>query len=188
MERSEEAAGAVAAPELSAWGRLRARWWFRWGMDGVILLAVVWAVMAWQGRNLLDSRAAAPPLRLATLDGGVVDLTALRGREVVLFFWAPWCGVCEAESGAISSLYHSQDGPEDAAVLSVALGYQDRAQVEGFVAEHGVDYPVLLGTDETAAAYRIDKFPTVYVLDEEGRIKSSTVGYSTSWGLRARLW
>lgn len=174
----------AAAPQ-STWSRLRLKWWFRWGTDGLLMVAIIWAVLAWQGRNLLDTREPAPAFQLTSMDGKTVALEDLKGKQVVLAFWAPWCTVCAAESSTISSLHQSVG--DDVVVMSVALGYDNRAQVQAWMTEHAVDYPVLLGDPSMAETWHIDKFPTVYVLDEEGAIKGATVGYSTEWGLRARL-
>lgn len=75
-----------------------------------------------------------------------------------------------------------------ARVVSVALAYQDRAQVQSYVGENDVDYPVWLGNDELATRLHIDSFPTVYFLDRQGRISGSAVGYTTTLGLLFRLW
>lgn len=176
---------ATPPEPTSWWKRMRARWWFRWATDGLLMIAVIWVIFAWQGRNLLDDRTAAPPLALTSMEGARVDLQSLAGKQVVLAFWAPWCTVCAAETGMISSLHRSV-GP-DVVVLSVVLGWDDRAQVEAWMTEHGVDYPVLLGDRAVADAWKIDRFPTIYILDEQGAIKDATVGYSTEWGVRARL-
>lgn len=75
-----------------------------------------------------------------------------------------------------------------ARVVSVALAYQDRGQVERYVHENDVDYPVWFGNDELAARLNINSFPTVYFVDREGRISGSAVGYTTTLGLLFRLW
>jgi hypothetical protein len=52
----------------------------------------------------------------------------------------------------------------------------------------GLNYPVLLGNDQVMRAFRIDAFPTTYVVSEDGRIEDAAVGYTTGFGLRWRLW
>lgn len=176
-------------PPASAWARARAwvkaRWWARWGVDGLMALAVVWVIMAWQSADLLDAGEPAPAFELRQLEGEARTL-ATPGKKTLVVFWAPWCGVCRTETGTISSLHDGGKG--DYEVVSVVLGYENLASVRSFVEEEGVDYPVLLGDASVRSAFNISKYPTFYILDEEGRVEDTMVGYTTGVGLRMRLW
>ena len=154
-------------------------------MDLLLAAAVFVGVTSFQGRNLIEGGAPAPDFSLEALDGGRHTLSEHRGKRVLLVFWAPWCGVCKVESGNVSAIHAS--GDEGVEVLSVVVGYEDRAAVERFVEEHGVDYPVLMGDGRLARQYAVTKFPTLYVVDEEGRIEHAELGYTSELGLRWRL-
>lgn len=175
---------------LSAWARARAwvkaRWWARWGVDGLLAIVVLSAIMTWQSASLLDDGVPAPDFALRALDGPNQSLSEYRGKKTLLVFWAPWCGVCRTETDTISSIYDGGRG--DYNVVSVALGYEDIASVKEFVTTEGVDYPVLLGHAGVRDAYAVEKYPTLYILDEEGRVEDTMIGYTTGIGLRARLW
>lgn len=167
----------------AAWTHARRRRWVRWTIDVAIILVAVFAVGAWQTRGHL--RDAAPPFTAPLLEGGEVSLSSLRGKPVLLEFWAPWCTVCKAQSQNISWLKALV--AERAHVYSIASSYEDRAQVDSYVRDKAVDYPVLLGGEQLARQYKVDAYPTLYFLDRDGRIKHSAVGYTTSVGLLWRL-
>jgi thiol-disulfide isomerase/thioredoxin len=152
--------------------------------DALLLLAVVAAVGLWQTRGLLAS-GTAPALSLRALDGQPASLAALRGKPALVAFWAPWCGVCSAQSDNLSRV--RRWAGDRAHVVSVAAAYGDEAEVRKHVADKGIDYPVWLGGDEAAPAFRVEVYPTIYFLDAEGRVKGSVAGYTTTLGMLARL-
>ncbi|XXF75018.1 TlpA disulfide reductase family protein [Myxococcaceae bacterium GXIMD 01537] len=169
-----------------AWGRARERRWVRWGADLALFALLALAVTAWQTRNLPGGGTPAPDFTLRTLSGEQVRLADLRGKPVVIAFWAPWCGVCKVESSTLSALQSTVG--ERAHVISVALAYDDEASVRRFAQERAVDYPVLLGDDALQRAFRVEMFPTVFILSPEGRIEQAAVGYTSQLGLLWRLW
>jgi thiol-disulfide isomerase/thioredoxin len=175
----------VSAPAraLARFLALRERRWFRWTMDLVVLLALLTAIGAWQARHHL--RGAPPEVALRTLDGAPASLASLRGKPAMVAFWAPWCGVCGAQSRNVG--WAMRLAGERARVVSIATSFEDVAQVRAYVADHEVAYPVLLGGDDAVRAFRVDAYPTLYFLDAEGRITGSAAGYTTTAGMLARL-
>jgi thiol-disulfide isomerase/thioredoxin len=164
--------------------RIRQRVWARWGIDLAILAALVLGIGAWQTRTHLSS-GEMPSAVLTTLDGERVSLESLRGKPVLVAFWAPWCSVCAADSQNLSWV-RSVSG-DRARVVSVAASFEDVGQVRAYVRDHGVDYPVLLGDDALLRAFHVEAFPTAYFLDARGRVQRSVTGYTTTPGLLARL-
>ena len=72
-------------------------------------------------------------------------------------------------------------------MVSVVLDYQGRADIEKFIDEQGVDYPVLMGDRQTAVDYNVSAYPTMYIIDEEGKIEHAVAGYSTTLGMLWRV-
>lgn len=127
----------------------------------------------------------APRLVLHDLDDNRVSLSDQRGKTVVLYFFAPWCSVCHASSHNVNVL--RQAYPEsELAVFAVGLGYETVNELKQFAGKHELSVPVLIGTDETNADYRVSAFPSVYILNGAGEISHRLIGYTTEWGLRLR--
>ena len=165
--------------------RYRTKKTFRWAVDLCAVLIILVAVGAYQTRN--HPRGAAPAYTFTTPDQQSVALSSLTGKPTLIAVWAPWCGVCKAESGNVSRV-HSWLGAR-ANVVSVATGFNDVSEVRQYMTAQGVDYPVLLAQDDFQRVMHVEAFPTVFVLDSQGRIVSSTQGYTTTLGMMWRvLW
>ena len=156
--------------------------WKRWLVNGVLILAIFLAVTTWQGVDLVSKQKSAPSFRLPTISGAPVALEDLRGRRVLLFFFAPWCKVCDLSISNLNWVRKLRD-EELVSIFAVALSYTELQSVEAFLERNVLDVPVLLGTPELLNSYRIRAFPTVYTLNESGKIDGSTVGYTTTLGL-----
>ncbi len=158
--------------------------WKVWLRDGAFALLIVFGVGFFQTRSHL--RGPAPTFSLQQLSGGTVDSASLKGKPVLLAFWAPWCGVCKTTSANVE--WTRKLIGDHASVYSVAASYQGLADVQKYIGDRGAQYPVLLGNDDTVRDFKVDAYPTFYFLDENGQIKGSAVGYTTTLGLLARLW
>lgn len=150
-----------------------------------LLGVLYWGMSTWQTANLLQSGMAAPAFALSTLEGEEFSLQNLRGKRVLLHFWATWCGVCRQEHDALNAIYDGL-GPDEV-LLAVVLDVDNLEPVRIAMREGKVRYPVLLGTDRIQKDYRVSAFPTNYYVDPAGKIAAATVGMTTRWGMNARL-
>jgi len=178
------AAPSVLARVRAGWRAARKRWWSRWAIDIALVIFIFWAIGRYQSRNLLDDEVMAPAFTLTDLDGVERSLSDYRGQTVVLLFWAPWCTVCSLESDNWARL---QGWRDDIRVLAVAGAWETRSSVEEFVGDDREVYPVLLGDDAVLKAYKVDSFPTHYIIDPDGRIAWQGAGYSPTISLWLRL-
>ncbi len=159
---------------------------------GFLVVAPLVAVLLLNlGRDphLIDSPLvgrAAPEFTLQPLDGGApVTLASLRGRPVVLNFWATWCVPCFQEHPLLVSAARALG---DRARF-VGVIYEDsEEQVQGFLARQGSAYPSLLDPgSRTAIAFGIFGVPETYFIDAEGRIAAKHVGPLDAASLEAKL-
>lgn len=115
----------------------------------------------------------APDFELKTLTGETVKLSSLKGKKIMLNFWATWCGPCKAEMPAIEQL--SKEVDSDVAILAVNIDPQ--LDVKGFVEKNGITFPILLDEeDEVNAMYQIISIPTTYFIDSKGIIQDKFIG------------
>jgi cytochrome c biogenesis protein CcmG, thiol:disulfide interchange protein DsbE len=116
--------------------------------------------------------------RLPVLGGaGTGSLASLRGKVVLLNFWATWCAPCREEIPALEALHRSHAGR--VVVLGASVFSSDR-DTEAFLREHGVDYPVFYGSFELMEKYdRVAVIPTTFVIDGKGEIAAKVVGART---------
>jgi thiol-disulfide isomerase/thioredoxin len=158
----------------------------RLAAEVLLVVAIVAGVHAWQSRGLLDAdqRGAAPALDLVDLDGHPWSNRDLAGRPAVVYFFAPWCGVCAASSPQLR-WFHRWRGDE-VTVLLVGLDWASTQELRDYAARHALAMPVLAGDAATGAAFRVGAYPTYYVLDREGRIARRDLGFTTTPGLWLR--
>jgi thiol-disulfide isomerase/thioredoxin len=128
--------------------------------------------------------AAAPPWSdVASASSAFPEtLDALRGRVVLLDFWATWCGPCRAMTSSLGAL-QAQYGARGLSV--VGLSTEDLQRVASFARRTSMPYPV--GSDQnaqTARSYGIVSLPTVVVIDKHGVVRDLTIGYDASAATR----
>ena len=119
-----------------------------------------------------------PDFTLDTLDGNTVTLSELRGKVVVINFWATWCPPCRAETPALQKSYE-QYKDSGVVILGVDLTNQDViSEVESFVQEFGLTYPILLDRDGSVSnsLYQIKGLPSTFFVNREGIIRTVLVG------------
>jgi cytochrome c biogenesis protein CcmG/thiol:disulfide interchange protein DsbE len=115
--------------------------------------------------------ARAPTFALASLSGGsTVSLASLRGKTVVLNFFASWCDPCKREAPVLEQLWRD-DRSHNLVVLGVDAN-DSRSDAERFVRAHGVTYPIVSDPNGLVAAnrYGIANLPATWVLNPQGRI------------------
>jgi thiol-disulfide isomerase/thioredoxin len=116
-----------------------------------------------------DTPRPAPAFSLKDLNGRTVELADLKGKVVLLDFWATWCAPCVASMPRLQKL-HQKYAAKGFAVVGVAIDEKGAAVVAPMVSKKKVTYPVLLGTEAAWTAYQVKSLPALFVIDREGRI------------------
>lgn len=120
----------------------------------------------------------APETVGTTLSGDSFDLRDLRGRWVVVNFFATWCPGCVTEHPELVEFTERNAGPTDPALVSVV--YQDQPDlVIEFFDDYGGDWPVLIGdSDRLATHYGITAMPETYLVSPSGRVLTKWIGFT----------
>jgi thiol-disulfide isomerase/thioredoxin len=120
---------------------------------------------------------APPDFSLKNLsDGKDVRLSSLRGKAVLVNFWATWCEPCKIEMPSLVDL-QKKYGPQGLQIVGVAMDDADDKEITTFAHKMGVNYLVLRGTEKVGDLYGgIDHLPMTYYLDRSGKVVDETLG------------
>jgi thiol-disulfide isomerase/thioredoxin len=118
----------------------------------------------------------APNFSLQSSDGKSVDLSKLKGKVVVVNFWATWCPPCRAEIPAFISVYQKYRA-KGLEIVGISLDEKGWNVVRPFVEKNKISYPVVLGNNTVAQDYgEIRSIPTTFIVDRKGNIVDTHVG------------
>ncbi len=143
----------------------------------IVALSVVLAIGAFAFLQDRPSRVGspAPNFELTTLDGKKVNMRELRGKPVLLDFWATWCGPCRQALPHTEEL--SKKYKDDAHVLAVNLR-EDPETVRAFMNQNGYTFTVPMDTEgKVGQAFGVRGIPHFVIVDARGRIAFEQIGY-----------
>ena len=123
----------------------------------------------------------APDFQLQNLDGQAVSLNDLRGKPVMVNFWATWCGPCRDEMPLIQEIFEDKEWSDKGLViLAVDIG-ESLSTVKEFVESYGLSFQVLLDSEQGVAKnYNIRGIPATFFIDKDGIIQDMQIGAFTS--------
>ena len=148
------------------------------------MIVIYLVVSFWHSRDLIPTKKNAPEFQLSNITGSFVNLHELRGERVLLYFFAPWCKICDLNVSNLNWLKKLRGN--SVIIIAVALSYNDLNSIQSFVERNNLEVQVLIGSHEITNSYQITAFPTIYTINKNGEIVNSTVGYTSIIGLLLR--
>lgn len=157
------------------------RWLAGLGLLGLSAMAVAMPTLA-AGPDPVAERGVvrvgdeAPNFQLRDLAGHTVSLSQLRGKVVLLNFWATWCGPCRIEMPAMEQLYRSYSR-KDFEVLAVSTDAQGAAVTRPFQQEMGFTFPIVHDADyRVGLMYGARSLPMTFMVDRNGIVRQKVPG------------
>ncbi len=123
-----------------------------------------------------------PEITAESITGTSISDQISKGPGLI-YFWAEWCGICRSMQGTVSDLLKDYPG------VTVATQAGNAETVRAYQNKEGLSWKTVADPDgNIGSRFGIRGVPTFFILDREGKIKFTSVGYSTETGIRFRLW
>lgn len=130
-----------------------------------------------------DLVSGTPPPIVQTTLAGENAMQRLSKGPAVLYFWAEWCGICRSMQGSVSNVLRDYPG------LTVAVRSGDDSALQNYLNDKQLNWPVVNDNNGSLGQrYGIKGVPAVFFINAAGDIVFTTVGYTSEWGMRFRLW
>jgi len=147
----------------------------------MILLFILSSIMSYI-RQPANLHTTFPQTNSQLIDGNYFQTSKIKGKPLLVHFWALWCSVCKLEASNIQTL------SEDYEVLTIAVNSGSNETLNQYMKENGFNFKVINDTHgQWAKEFNIEVFPTTFIYDSEGKLDFTEVGYTTTVGLITRI-
>ncbi len=156
------------------------RLWHKAGVCAAIFLGVaICTVSCTKDKGKVEDGGRAPDFTLSSIQGDRISLSALRGKVVVVEFWATWCPPCRESIPDLNKVYEKFRGRNfELLAISVDKGVDAPSSLRAFVNEYGVVYPVLWDDNNVNSLYNVSGIPVMFVIDKEGYVVKKHTGFA----------
>ncbi len=111
------------------------------------------------------------------------NLEKYRGKPLIIHFWATWCPTCKLEASNIEKI------SKEYQVITIAVNSGSDEKIQNFMSKHGLTFTTINDNSGTISKqFKISVYPTTFIFSSSGNLKFSEVGYTSSLGLKFRLW
>jgi len=150
--------------------------WLKYVLPFLVVI-LIQSPLGCKKEDIKEKRPLAPDFTLLSIDGKTVTLSQLRGKVILLDFWATWCAPCRSAIPHLNNLHkaYRERGLE---IIGVSLDKGSPEQVRRFAVNMGIQYTIIMANDEVVKNYDISPIPTTYLIDRDGHISNKWVGFS----------
>lgn len=151
--------------------------------NAIFFLVIFLILQTFMQRNMANG--IAPAFETTSINGKPVDLKAYQGKPLLLHFWASWCPKCKFEEGTITDINNDKDQ-----VMTVAFQSGGTPEVKQFLMKRNTqDWPVIVDQEGSLAEeYGVTGVPATFFIDSKGNIRFKTMGLTSKWGMKVRMW
>lgn len=142
-----------------------------------ILLLIICAIFGVFCQNKAGNKPVTTgnDFTLNSLDGEEYTLSKLKGKVIIVDFWATWCPPCRREVPHLVSFYEKY---RDKGLIILGVSAEERQTLEAFRKENNVNYPILLGNNEVFQRFGVRSIPHTLFIDKKGNVRKTQIGYS----------
>ena len=156
--------------------------WVKELLIALIILTLLLNLISFIKKPELESNTL-PEFNLTTTTQKQISSVDYSGKPLLIHFWATWCPTCKLEASNVERVSKSYQ------VITIAVNSGSDEDINLFLKEHDLNYDVINDSNgEFASKFSISSFPTTFIYDKNEKIKFSEVGYTSTLGLKLRMW
>lgn len=156
--------------------------WAKELLISAIIIVVILNIVSFLKKPELASDTL-PQFELVSTTQKTISSQNYKDKPLMIHFWATWCPACKLEASNIERL------SKEYQVITVAVNSGSDDEINLFLEEYKLNYDVINDNEgKFASQFSISSFPTTFIYDTDGEIKFSEVGYTSTLGLKLRMW